>query len=89
MEGVESVFMVSGRCLEGVWKVIGSFLDQLEIQSIEYSKLGFYYDQNENFYLELECGPAQSYLFQNLIRLPKNKGVHSTSLYLLLAEVLK
>ena len=25
--------------------------------------MGFYYDQNENFYLELECGPAQPYLF--------------------------
>ena len=25
--------MVSERSLEGVWKVIGSFLDQLEIQS--------------------------------------------------------
>ena len=65
MEGLESVCMVSERSLEGVWKVIGSFLDQLEIQSIEYSHLGFYYDQNENFYLELECGPAQSYLFQH------------------------
>jgi len=63
LEGLESVCMVSERSLEGVWKVFGSFLDQLEIQSIEYSHLGFYYDQNENFYLELECGPAQSYLF--------------------------
>ena len=25
--------MVSGRCLKGVWRVIESFLDQLEIQS--------------------------------------------------------
>ena len=59
--------MVSERSLEGVWKVFGSFLDQLEIQSIEYSHLGFYYDQNENFYLELECGPAQSYLLLLLL----------------------
>ena len=62
-ECLYGVWKVSERSLEGVWKVIGSFLDQLEIQSIEYSHLGFYYDQNENFYLELECGPAQSYLF--------------------------
>ena len=54
--------MASERSLEGVWKVIGSFLDQLEIQFIEYSNLGFYYDQIEKFYLELECGPAQSHL---------------------------
>ena len=58
MEGLESVCMVSEMSLEGVWKVIGSFLDQLEIQYIEYSHLGFYYDQNEYFYLELECGSA-------------------------------
>ena len=32
MEGLESVWKVSERSLEGVWKVIGSFLDQLEIQ---------------------------------------------------------
>ena len=63
-ECLYGVWKVSEMSLEGVWKVIGSFLflDQLEIQSIEYSNLGFYYDQNENFYLELECGPAQSYL---------------------------
>ena len=28
--------------------------------------MGFYYDQNENLYLELECGPAQSYFFLSL-----------------------
>ena len=61
-ECLYGVWKVSERSLEGVWKVIGSFLDQLEIQSIEYSNLGFYYDQIKNFYLELECGPAQSYL---------------------------
>ena len=33
MEGLESVWKVSERSLEGVWMVIGSFLDQLEIQS--------------------------------------------------------
>ena len=33
MEGLESVWKVSERSLEGVWKIIGSFLDQLEIQS--------------------------------------------------------
>ena len=27
------------------------------------ANFGFYSDQNENLYLELECGPAQSYLF--------------------------
>ena len=69
MEGLESVCMVSERSLEAVWKVIGSFLDQLEIRSIEYSHLGFYYDQNENFYLELECGPTQSYLFITIFML--------------------
>ena len=37
------------------------------MQSIEYSNLGFYYDQNENFYLERECGPAQSYLLVLLL----------------------
>ena len=32
MEGLESVCIVSGLSLEGVWKVIGSFLGQVEIQ---------------------------------------------------------
>ena len=58
------VWKVSERSLEDVWKVIGNFLDHLEIQSIEYSNLGFYYDQNENFYLELSVAllsPTCSY----------------------------
>ena len=33
MEGLDSVWKLSGMSLEGVWKVIGSFLDQVEIQS--------------------------------------------------------
>ena len=32
-ECLYGVWKVSERSLEGVWKVIGSFLDQLEIQS--------------------------------------------------------
>ena len=67
--------MVSGRCLKGVWRVSGRLMEAFwinlkfnQIQSIEYSNLGFYCDQNENFYLELECGPVQPYLFySNLI----------------------
>ena len=56
------VWKVSERSLEGVWKVIRSFLDQLEIQS-KFNLLGFYNDQNKNFNVEPECGPAQSYLY--------------------------
>ena len=33
MEGLESVWRVSGMSLEGVWKVIGTFLDQVDTQS--------------------------------------------------------
>ena len=65
--------MVSGMCLKGVWRVSGRLLEAFRVNlkfylnmSIEYSNLGFYYNQNENFYLELECGPAQSYLLQYL-----------------------
>ena len=33
LEGLESVCIVSGLSLEGVWKVIGSFLDQVDLAS--------------------------------------------------------
>ena len=34
---------------------------------MEYLYFEVQYDQNENFYLELECGPAQSYMFSQTL----------------------
>ena len=47
------VLVVCGGCLKGVWKVPDGCLEGTKKE---------YQDQNENFYLELECGPAKSYL---------------------------
>ena len=38
------------------------FFETLNSRSIEYFYFGVQYDENENFYLELECGFTQSYL---------------------------
>ena len=62
---------MSGRSPEGYCKLSGSSWNAIYIEFLQViscklghkTNLGFYSDQNENLCMELECGPAQSYLF--------------------------
>ena len=66
---------MSGRSPEGYWKLSRSSWNAIYIEFLQViscklghkANLGFYSDQNENLYMELECGPAQSYLFLLLL----------------------
>ena len=39
----------------------------LLITATSHNRLSIQLDNKENFYLELECGPAQPYLFSNVV----------------------